>query len=404
MADVNELLKFETIDFANKCFEIYKQNIDTSIKKTYEMIYEKIESEIKNNIIQKMSGVELFNYSDIFYVKDYNNIIKNIVEPILIEINKLNSYNISKIANQNFNTFFNFHRDEKLVVCSKQICKSTSHNDPIWYTCYTFLTTHGKLLSCIHSNDKIHNTITFYNIDIKIPKDYIKIIQSLTMNSYCTDCLEYGKFKIAHYSHSLGVLQTKCEQHKNDNMIQLNNLEKINIYNIRDKTDGTLEFQLIKDILDYIKETMYNRKIVPLYLKEIIDENIDLKSKYDDFEKQSKLFFEFKDKYEKEIQPFLDICKEKEKLIKLKENILQEKRQLSIIKSKLDAEKQALEIEKEKIYLLNIDEMLKIDEEECCICLEKTSQKLGCGHFIHLDCFKEQGKMICPVCRQLNII
>lgn len=40
--------------------------------------------------------------------------------------------------------------------------------------------------------------------------------------------------------------------------------------------------------------------------------------------------------------------------------------------------------------------------EECCVCyvsLQKGSLKLGCGHILHLNCLKQIGNELCPLCR-----
>jgi len=381
--DSNEMLKFETQNFTDRCFQIYKDLIDTNIQKTYQLVYDKLESEIKNNIIQKMSGVELFDYSDIFYFKNIDH-IKEIIYRIC------NTHNSTTQHNRDMaNSFFTFEKDEKLILC----CSKYHYSYPQSFTpfqTYTLLTTHGKLLSCIaDSNGPTQTYATFYNIEIKIPKDYIKIIQHILLVSLSSNM-------------SLQYYPTNTEH--NPTYIQY----IASIYNIHDKRQGSYEFIFLKNILDEIKTTLYNRKIVPLYLTEIVEQNKDLLEKYSKYEKDSTEFYAFKEKYEAEIKPYFDVCVEKERLMKLEEKLIEEKKRLNIIKLKLDSEKAELEKEREKldqekkkVYEMNIDDMLKVDEEECCICLETTSEKLVCGHFVHKDCFKKNNKNTCPICKQL---
>lgn len=41
--------------------------------------------------------------------------------------------------------------------------------------------------------------------------------------------------------------------------------------------------------------------------------------------------------------------------------------------------------------------------EDCACCYEPVSNKLICGHYIHLKCICLSGKLECPICRtQLN--
>jgi hypothetical protein len=162
------------------------------------------------------------------------------------------------------------------------------------------------------------------------------------------------------------------------------------------------EYDGIYNILQYIKDTMYDRKIIPLYVKEMVDENNDLKNKYESYQKDSEEFYKFKSKYENEIKPYLDLEKERERLSNIKIKLAEEKRQINFVKLKLDEEKKKIEFdrdqledEKNKYGMLDINSFLQTEENICCKCLEETNEKFTCGHYMHQKCCIDRK---CPIC------
>lgn len=43
---------------------------------------------------------------------------------------------------------------------------------------------------------------------------------------------------------------------------------------------------------------------------------------------------------------------------------------------------------------------IKLKIETCCVCLEPTKTKTGCGHHICIPCWSKIDKSSCPICRQ----
>lgn len=112
----------------------------------------------------------------------------------------------------------------------------------------------------------------------------------------------------------------------------------------------------ITEILKMIKELLYNRKFIPLY-KDIIEENNEIKSKYETDEEELKKYYEDTKKFETTEKPYLDLIKEREEFKKAKDILDAEKNNLKMITIKLEIEKK--EIENEKIKINNMYKEIK---------------------------------------------
>jgi len=307
-------LKFEISHFTKDAIDIYKNLVEGGIKKSFDQLYEKIESEIKTNIAQKISGKDLYNYDDVEEIKTFD---------LLCHANSIESnYDIKKICRKISKILVNdsLYEDElpEFKLCLKQLqCekiiifingfeKDYTNNKKITKN-YLWLTNFGTLMFISQEGAKIeiHNLIRH---EFWIPIDYIMIIKTIVESTEITNIL--------------------CDN--------------------------------INNVLVNMKETLYNRKFVPLYVKDIVEENAQLKSKYEQYEQDNLKFLVEKEKFEKTYKPNLDLLKEKE-------DIESEKKILKMItiKLKLDNEKleeniKKLEEEKSKINAININDFLGI--------------------------------------------
>ena len=104
-----------------------------------------------------------------------------------------------------------------------------------------------------------------------------------------------------------------------------------------------------------MKSTLYNRKFIPLYVKDVIQENETLKEKmkeYDQFNKD-------KEEFLKENKPYLDLIEDKKNLDLLREELRIEKEKLRLVSIKLKHDKLDFNEKLEKFQNLDIDDFLK---------------------------------------------
>jgi hypothetical protein len=169
---ITDIIKFETNDFADRCFEIYKNCIDKNIQKTYDLIYNKIEIEIKKNIMQKLGGDELFDHSDIEEITDFelldihnkvvkidslNDLKKFLFDTTYLQGNPNNWYEQNK---KNIDLFFNFAKGEKIIVsdCKIYHCHNMLKRCddgkciPKHVNSLCFVTNYAKLLRIVYKN------------------------------------------------------------------------------------------------------------------------------------------------------------------------------------------------------------------------------------------------------------
>ena len=107
--------------------------------------------------------------------------------------------------------------------------------------------------------------------------------------------------------------------------------------------------------LEMMKSTLYNRKFIPLYVKDVIQENETLKEKmkeYDTFNKD-------KEEFLKENKPYLDLIEDKKNLDLIREELRIEKEKLRLVSIKLKHDKLDFNEKLEKFQNLDIDDFLK---------------------------------------------
>lgn len=328
---IDNHLKFESERFRNECFNIYKTlvdgNIKTAIQNSYDELYKKIDSELKNNIMKSIGGKDLYDYSEIPGIKIRfcnwpgccnENPIRKKIESLdglcgNCKENPLDDYlqlflkisndfyciGLGKTIKTNIDNFQKYINNEYLVTKYKNIY-SFQHGEVFQKIIVIFITNFGRFIKfSIKSNNNGGNEVEclYGAFDFWIPTDYIRILQ-LT---------------------------------KPDN---------------------------IEEVLKCIKDTLYNRKIVPLYVKEIVERNAVLESKYEEYKKGNEKYIKDKDEFEKETKPYIDLYKEKENLHKLREELKLEKERLKLVAIKIEMDKKKFEQDMAIIKDMNISDIL----------------------------------------------
>jgi hypothetical protein len=224
---INNSLKFEIESFTNECQSIYKKMIDDNIKKCYQELFSKIETDIKNNIMQKIGSNDLFDHSD---VKDRD--ADSLKVSLLNLNNNFGNYERQRENQNKICEFFEFQKNEKIIINNK--CRNYPSSS--YYMFYTVVTNFGKLLGIITSDNNNHIVFLFNeNFNILLPKDYIYILQNVIQGNTCLDKNTTGEKDIL--------------------------------------KNSDYPYVKIKSVLNYIKDFMYDRKLVPLYVKDIVEEN-----------------------------------------------------------------------------------------------------------------------------------
>lgn len=364
---IDNHLKFESERFRNECFNIYKTlvdgNIKTAIQNSYDELYKKIDSELKNNIMKSIGGKDLYDYSEIRtpeifeyidedrdidiyrlsnenlrkfktineklkyigeYYQSYNqsnirgydppgdNYYRNIIEKNILDIKVYNNYINNEVIICGYNRQSEKKYGENGTPFPNECIKGCLERcDKIIKIHYIFLTNYGRLIEYLVYGEKNNNnpsypympssvglfTYKYTAFDFWIPTDYIRILQ-LT---------------------------------KPDN---------------------------IEEVLKCMKDTLYNRKIVPLYVKEIVERNEVLESKYEEYEKGNEKYIKDKEEFEKETKPYVDLYKDKEDLHKLREELKLEKDKLKLVAIKLEMDKKKFEEDMAMIKDMNISDIL----------------------------------------------
>lgn len=301
----------------DKCYDVYN-NLDGSHIKN---IYHKIDSNIKNGIMKNIGGIDLYDYSGIsepVYRLPYNKLHINSINYREFEIMTLKDFlnyfckNINEDV-EKFNTtqtdkFLIMIKDEKVIlhytVTTEFDYDSKERKEGLYKIDYIFVTNYGKLIQFTGiENHKIKKSASFDKCNYEenefwIPIDYIKIIK-------------------------------------------------------------LIKPLMVSELLKNIKRILYDRKFIPLYIKDALDENKKLKVQYDEYQTNMIEFEKGKMKFEVENKPYIDLILEKEKLKKLKTELDDERNKLKLVKIKLDMDRQNLDKEMEKIQSINVDDILK---------------------------------------------
>jgi len=289
----NNLIKNSIDDLTN--------NITKLMNNNYENIYNKLESEIKDDLMKKIHGYELYNYDGLevneFVYNDCGNLIKhNNIKDFLNKLDyDLNGQNIN-----NKNIFLNSFIENEKVVLYRCILVS----DKIDGIEYIILITNYSRLLFINKNYGSYIwkfAVKFINYNFWIPLDYIKLLNNT-----------FVKYNI----HSNANYYKKSE------------------FKIED----------IQKIFEDMKQTLYNRKIMPLYVLDIIKENEKLKSMHNEYEKILYIL------EKPENKAIISIDEEKNK-------IEEAKKRLKMIAKKLELDKIAFEKEKQEFNDININDI-----------------------------------------------
>jgi hypothetical protein len=307
---VGESLKFEAKRFKEECFGIFKNLIETNVKKACDEVCLKFGEDCKTSVVQKLEGREMYDYSSFPEIKFD---IKNFG---FLEIYRVSS---SEETIYRINQFKNNVKNEKIVVMyNYSECTNAGSNSSYSYEgkSIVMLTNYAKCFYCSNYNG--------YGSTNKL-------------NKYMVGRLAEGS------SIQLPV-----------NLDTFNFWIPVDYLNVINSSKPKIGDLL--DTLKTMKENLYNRKFMPLYIRDIIDENNNLKDKYNKYEKESKEFIEKKTNFEITEKPFLDLVKDKE-------DIRREKERLRIIAIKLNMDRKKLE-EDEQLLKTQIKELNKINVNE----------------------------------------
>lgn len=370
---IDNHLKFESERFRNECLNIYKTlvdgNIKTAIQNSYDELYKKIDSELKNNIMKSIGGKDLYDYSEIhtpeileyvnersYITNNYNNITrekfssfktindtfeglylfnKNEIERRYAGGNDWNYYQKQLLHINNIKEKFGkLILNERLILgyCNIKYMKIDK---------YVKCNRNGELLYDDNSDD-----ITGHNgIKIKI-RNYI----------FLTNFGRLVKYTYYHHSENNGIYTNTTDfDIKNSSYIE---------FDFWIPTDYIRILQLtkpdnIEEVLKCMKDTLYNRKIVPLYVKDIVERNEVLESKYEEYEKGNEKYIKDKEEFEKETKPYVDLYKDKEDLHKLREELKLEKEKLKLVAIKLEMDKKKFEEDMAMIKDMNISDIFR---------------------------------------------
>ena len=326
--DPDTTLKFEVENYKNQCFQICKDMADKNIshiKEAYEELYSKIDSGIKSNIMKSIGTKDLYNYDEIPEIKISTNkenditgrnctkevVIDFILGNIIIRnghsVNSCfcNVYKFTKkckycdlvVARNGFN---NLVAGEKIVIMSKTLFPKTGNNYPDVYI-MVFITNYGRYIKITqtkngeHSYNILYSCNEYNSFDFWLPIDYINIL----------------------------------------NMVSTSVIEQ--------------------SVLEYIKNKMYDRKLVPLYARDVVHENNELKLKYAEYERDIDNLKKEREEFENERKKFYETEKPTIDLIKDKKEIVEQREKLQLIAKHLKLEKLKIDKEKEALQEVNLE-------------------------------------------------
>jgi len=316
MAD--EIIAAGLTKFTNEALKIYETHIAAGIKKSYDEFYERIQSQIKENISRQVCGADLYDYSQL-----------PIVEESKQRMEQLNTLTIASAQNQyyliepwkKFEEFKKLFMKDKLAICYHCDIRENVTYQPRSIS-YTIWVTHNA--KYIITWGYVNNTgpkepPCYGDFDFSIPLDYIKILQTLV----------------------------RAERDPRDNGF----------------TPNPSVWLLVKT-LELMKDQLYDRRIVPLYVKDVVAENEQLKAKYAEYEAdKTRLAAEMADfaarceKFENEIRPYTDLEKERAIVAENMTHIRKERERLRLVVQKIMIEKDELEHERRRIRAVDLTQI-----------------------------------------------
>jgi hypothetical protein len=284
---MTDKLVFETDIFRDECIKICRDNIEPIINNSIKELEKRMIDETKNNIQKKIGCQDMYDYSEFEEIKEFLGIsidCKNINVDEIIEkiIKEFNCLQIDKYTYNRQERFENIKKFFEKRIPNEKIILEVKRNhitpEPKNLIYINYFTNYGRRLLIVRCNDIERDfDCCYYEYNFWIPKDYFYILKQFNT------CLF------------------------ND---------------------------MIIDILTIMKNILYERKYIPLYAKEIAEENEKLKEEHEKFKKEK-------------IKPYEDIEIERKKIEKEKELLI-------LVRQKLKKESNELKEEKERIEKLKI--------------------------------------------------
>ncbi len=337
-------------------------------------IEEKLISERNNNISKAICGKDLYDYSqleDVYYVfrRESGHADKNEYVNVSTDEGYYRFMEMFK-KNQPRNSDYQYHEYVKDNCVYKRTGSTGSGFVEKHYKLLTgekivFLWDNRKPIkecypTCTNYNSSIHNRFNliivtnfsrvfsynfsglytgslekFAHYNFWLPVDYILILKSLVLNNYKPNGSSDTAFLFCN---------TPFEKLSTQEL------------NLKFPNYGTqIDPNTIFSTLELMKSTLYNRKFIPLYVKDVIEENKMLKEKmkeYDTFNKE-------KEEFLKENKPYLDLIEDKKNLDLIREELRLEKEKLKLVALKLKHDKLDFNEKLEKFQNLDIDDALK---------------------------------------------
>lgn len=292
-------------DLINICQEMADINIK-KIKESYDELYNRIESAVKNNIAKSIGTKDLYNYDEI------------------PKINRHMLHELSKIFAKQFvcieDLFAFFRKINASVACHCNTC--------------------GKCNKCGFLED-IDNFMKMIDNEKVVCVTYHKYIIGTQEHSKHIFITNYGKYLETHIHDSYKIISNNYAKGKHNKEYKFwIPTDYIKLINLLKPTD------IDSSVFDFIKNHMYDRKILPLYAIDAMKENKELKDKYETFEK---------DKIKKD---FYTTYNEHMNIANEKALIQQDKEKLRLISAKLKMEQHQLDKEKEILHSIDAHKLL----------------------------------------------
>lgn len=247
---INETLKFSAVKFKEECTDICKNLLESKFKQMSEEVIQKFDSEIKNNIMTSIGCKDLYDYSTIQlkycpYHEFYYDKCSDLIDPVepyykeehLRKCRIPTDRDMEIVLWRDVKEHYDIlNQFLKMSKGEKIVIRYTKYEKyHKWYARLISVTNYGKVMYYDWNDDT--DDIRMCDFNFQVPIDYIKIIQR---------CSPYD----------------------------------------------------IVEILNIMKEMLYNRKFAPLYVKDIIEENNKLRSKCELEENDMKKYYEDKKRFE----------------------------------------------------------------------------------------------------------
>jgi hypothetical protein len=353
---IDKNIKFEINRFKDECLKIYSTIIDDNIKKAHNEIYDAMVSEIKNNIMKTIGGNNLY---------DYSTLPNCAMDDIALKCLQHNQCNCKQcFGNNKLKIYLDEHKHYN-IQCTKDNCL---RNLKIYNKCrcvhidnFMNMTNGEKSILCYEfkSNSCADDTMLRFQLKDQDGKYDCAIDHHGNNFFQCTTYIVVTNFgKVLQIFDTEGnnncTYQIKCTEIKF--WIPIDYIKIIEL---------TKPHNII-EILQMIKDTLYDRKNIPLYVKDIVDENTQLKSTYDEYGIRLKEFNDIKYNFETTMKPYLDLIETKKELEIERNEIRKEKERLRLVslkflmdKKKLEENMKMVNDQMRQLNILDVDDILK---------------------------------------------